>query len=229
MVERAKTATADLKVRVKEPLRALVEAAALERGVSMNAEFVDRLKMSFGQDNELENAFGSKDLLALMRAIASAMNNAGNIATSLTRHPSTEHHVSWWSDPYAFDQAAKAARYVIEAFRPTGDPSPPPIQPAYIAKADATALSDALNSMGTQSARTFIKAVLRGREVLIDDLLSASLRSRIKHFSIGDQLHLPIDAADDTEGGKHEGQHHSPRQVQLAPKVRSRRAQRRNR
>ncbi len=47
MVNRDKTATVDLKVRMKEPLRAQLEEAAQGRGVSMNAEAVARLEDSF--------------------------------------------------------------------------------------------------------------------------------------------------------------------------------------
>lgn len=47
MAGRDKTATVDIKIRMKEPLRAEVEAAAKDRGVSMNAEMVARLAQSF--------------------------------------------------------------------------------------------------------------------------------------------------------------------------------------
>ena len=41
---RAKSATINLKVRMKEPLRARIERIAKQNGVSMNAEAVRRLE-----------------------------------------------------------------------------------------------------------------------------------------------------------------------------------------
>jgi predicted HicB family RNase H-like nuclease len=42
---RSKAATVELRVRVKEPLRASIEAAAKRNGRSMNAEIVRRLEI----------------------------------------------------------------------------------------------------------------------------------------------------------------------------------------
>jgi hypothetical protein len=228
MVEREKTATAEIKIRVKEPLRARVAAAARERGVSMNAEFADRLERSFVQDEGLADAFGSRDLYAFMRAIAAAMTHAGEIAALVKPRPSTDDSLSWLTEPYAFDQAAKAAGCVIEAFRPPGDCSPPPIPSAHAKEAEATELWRALGSMGALSARTFISGIVHGKMAVLDDSVIEFMRSRLVPVSIADQLPMPDDAADDTDGGKHEGEYHSSRQVQLAPKIRGRRARRPN-
>src|SRR5262245_37633013 len=59
MVRRKQAARADIKIRMKEPLRAKIEAAAKRRGVSMNAEMVSRLEQSFqkeGASDELQMA-----------------------------------------------------------------------------------------------------------------------------------------------------------------------------
>jgi hypothetical protein len=44
---------ADIKVRLKEPLRMAIEAAAGDNAVSMNAEIVKRLERSFRDDEVL--------------------------------------------------------------------------------------------------------------------------------------------------------------------------------
>ena len=44
MADRDQATTVQLKVRMKEPLRADLEEAAQRRGVSMNAEIVRRLE-----------------------------------------------------------------------------------------------------------------------------------------------------------------------------------------
>ncbi len=53
MAMRPKSATVQLKVRLKEPLRARVATAAKGNGVSMSAEIVDRLRESFDREDLL--------------------------------------------------------------------------------------------------------------------------------------------------------------------------------
>ena len=64
MTARKQTAIVGLKVRLREPLRKKLEVAAKKRGVSLNAELVDRLERSFSAESakqvidlELERAF----------------------------------------------------------------------------------------------------------------------------------------------------------------------------
>lgn len=58
MPARKQSATAQLKTRLREPLRAQLEAAAKKRGVTLNAEIVDRLESSLKQ----EVRFGGPEL-----------------------------------------------------------------------------------------------------------------------------------------------------------------------
>jgi hypothetical protein len=55
MADRDESTTAQLKVRMKEPLRALLEDSARERGISMNAEIVRRLERSFERRDRVIN------------------------------------------------------------------------------------------------------------------------------------------------------------------------------
>ena len=68
---RKETATVDLKLRLKEPLRAQIEAAASARGVSLNAEMVSRLYRSFESE---EDVFGGRHIYAFMKLLASAVS-----------------------------------------------------------------------------------------------------------------------------------------------------------
>ena len=74
MAERSRSDTIQLKARMKEPLRAKLEAAAEARGVSLNAEMVHRLEQSFTED------FGSESNRILMRALTLA-NKMAEITT----------------------------------------------------------------------------------------------------------------------------------------------------
>src|SRR5260370_32637039 len=53
MARRKQTATVDLRVRMKEPLRAALEAEARKKGHSLNAEAVHRLERSFDRQDLL--------------------------------------------------------------------------------------------------------------------------------------------------------------------------------
>ena len=59
MAQRKQSATVDLKVRVKEPLRAALERAARQRGRSLNAEIVQRLERSL-QDEDILTKISSQ-------------------------------------------------------------------------------------------------------------------------------------------------------------------------
>lgn len=58
MVKRKKTAIVQLKVRMREPLRAHLEKAAAARGISLNSEIVDRLERSMDRSVLLEDVLG---------------------------------------------------------------------------------------------------------------------------------------------------------------------------
>lgn len=60
MAKRKVSDTVDLKVRMKEPLRQRLEKAALRRGISMNAEAVERLEQSFKSEDSIPAALAFK-------------------------------------------------------------------------------------------------------------------------------------------------------------------------
>ena len=76
MPKRKQSATVDLKMRIKEPLRAAIERAARQRGISMNAEMVRRL----GQTTQFDERLGGPRVAGLIEIIAAAMKLAGEHA-----------------------------------------------------------------------------------------------------------------------------------------------------
>ena len=72
MPPRSQKAKIDLKVRMREPLRAKIERAAKSRGVSLNAEAVERLELSFADNDARARDFGDETTLHVMRALATA-------------------------------------------------------------------------------------------------------------------------------------------------------------
>jgi Arc-like DNA binding domain len=123
MSERAETANAQLKIRMKEPLRAALEAAARQRGVSMNAEMIARLERSFEQDQRIADVFGSAELFGLMRALAAIMTSAATAVVTT----SEEEAQDWLADPWRYDLAVRAAVAALEALKPRGEIRAPEI------------------------------------------------------------------------------------------------------
>ncbi len=69
---RKKSATIDLKVRMKEPLRRRIEKSAKGRGVSLNAEAVARLEQSFQKGDFTIESLGGPRRHALFLLLSAA-------------------------------------------------------------------------------------------------------------------------------------------------------------
>ena len=85
-MKRKRSDKVQLKVRLKEPLRAKIEAAAKRSGVSLNAETVQRLEQTFRREDAREAvreaiyvAFGGPEGFNLALKIAAARQTAENI------------------------------------------------------------------------------------------------------------------------------------------------------
>jgi hypothetical protein len=101
---RKRSATYDYKLRIREPLRRQIEAAAKKRGVSNNAEMTRRLERSFEQDDlfTLNAVAGNMDFLwtrwgmllgrldhqaALLRAADAILNEIENLPAEVRERP----------------------------------------------------------------------------------------------------------------------------------------------
>lgn len=128
---RDQKAIVDIKIRMREPLRAQIEKAAAVRGVSMNAEMINRLDRSFQRGDLLDEAlslrWGSR-MAKIMQGVAVAMETVGDQAflAAEGRDPRGR----WHEHPYAFDRALEAAKRALNFFRPKGEIiEPPPVTP----------------------------------------------------------------------------------------------------
>lgn len=128
MAQREDAATVDLKVRMKEPLRARIEAAADARGISMNAEAVQRLERSFDRSDLLSEALTlalGPQSAGIVIMMANAMSKAGQMAATMANPGDMiRARQSWFDDPYAFNQAVAAVNHVLEGLRPSGSTEP---------------------------------------------------------------------------------------------------------
>src|SRR4051794_22258842 len=108
MPRRAMSDAVQLKIRTKEPLRAMLEKAAKERGVSMNQEIIDRLQKSAEYDRRIEEIFGGHEIYDLVRIIAAIL------AATLHRKEGDK----LLDDPARYDRAVSAVTNVLKVMRP---------------------------------------------------------------------------------------------------------------
>lgn len=104
---------AQLKVRMREELRALLEEAATRRGVSMNAEVVDRLQASFSK----EDRYGGPEMLAIVNLMAGAFLRGGQLGARASQHPEWS-TAEWMDDPFAYAAAVETVVEALKAARP---------------------------------------------------------------------------------------------------------------
>ena len=113
MAPRKQSATVDLKVRMKEPLRAKIEKAAKRRGVSMNAEAVERLERSFDKEDD----WGGAELRNMARIMSAAFERGGKRGAHARKHPDWQ-PAEWINDPICYLAAIACVRDALVAAQP---------------------------------------------------------------------------------------------------------------
>ena len=116
MAKRGKSPRAQVPLRIPEAQRARIEKAAKARGVSMNAEIVERLERSF----QTEDRLGGPRVAGLIEIVAATMKLVGEQAAFWVDSSRLHNQGGWLDQPYGFEQAKQAAESVIEAHRPPG-------------------------------------------------------------------------------------------------------------
>ncbi len=120
-MKRPRSATVDLKVRMKEPLRARLEKAAKADGISLNAAAVRMIEEGFRtKEDETSIAaraadgvyvsFGGLEAFSVMRLLA----NAASVIEMRTE-------TKWLDDPATFDQVRRALITILKVLGPTDD------------------------------------------------------------------------------------------------------------
>jgi hypothetical protein len=109
------TAMADIKIRMREPLRADIERAARDKGISMNAEMLERLgRAALGQSllrQSWEIAYGGSvnaEILAIVGEMIVAADQAARMRKT----------AGWLDDRRTFDQLVEALDELLGALKP---------------------------------------------------------------------------------------------------------------
>ena len=125
MAKHSRSDTIQLKVRMKEPLRAAIEASAKKRGISLNAETVRRIEASFEAErresliaaeatSSVYFSFGGLDNFMVLRLLANAISTMEQTSGR-----------KWREDPALFAEVKKATVQILNFFKP-GEEAPAP-------------------------------------------------------------------------------------------------------
>lgn len=153
-----------LRLRFNEKLRRRLEQAAARNEQSMNAEIIHRLEASFvDEERFVVESFGTPEVFGIMKIIAAAMLETGRVAGFYSGDFNAG--FQWIDDPYAYDQAVKAATRVLEALRPPGSIENPSL-PAPVNEIGTPAgpsRDDMLRMIGSGFANTMLGEAASGK------------------------------------------------------------------
>jgi hypothetical protein len=167
MARRKMDGTTQLRFRVPSVMVAKLQQAAAANDRSFNAEITNRLKQSL-ENPAPEEAFFSRELYALMRLVAQAMNAAGKLAAALASFHGSVDIESWLDNPYAYGQAFQAAMRLLEAASPAGDAAAP-----IVRDPDSAELGEEyLQRIGIRTVMRIVDSVLRLGIHQISDIAS---------------------------------------------------------
>ena len=156
MPPRAKPDLVQVSFRTREPMRSALETAAKARGVSMNTEMNERLMRSFEDEVKLDAEFARVQLYAILRVVAQTVDHAG-ASSAIVSSMTTGAPKNWVDNPFAYDQAVKAALYIFNQFRPSGD------------IAASTPSSAPMRDLGEEFAKGVVETLLEEKPTMIGD------------------------------------------------------------
>jgi len=118
----------NVTIRLRDATKAQLEVEASRSQRSVSDEVETRLEQSFRAEslfNEILQAKFGRPLTGLLLAMGYAMHEAGRMSAFQSTY-TLEGMDAWAENAHAFDQAAKAASHVLEAFRPYDEIVTPP-------------------------------------------------------------------------------------------------------
>jgi hypothetical protein len=154
--------SAVLSTRISNELRAELEAAVEDSGLTLSREIELRLRKSFVEEKSIAEMFGDQSTFALMLMIA------GAIQLSVKKKGA-----GWLQNPNQFEIAIGAALNVLEAIRPEGE-------------LDVSIAERHLHTQGQKAAFQIWRAVKRADPTIplkggsLDDRRNARLKMDLK-------------------------------------------------
>ena len=119
---RKKSETIQLKVRMKEPLRAKIEAAAKSRGISLNTEAVHRLHESFEKERAEKDKNKAVEA-AVLQSVGQSLGGFEHFALlamvgNAARMVEERRGQRWQNDFQTAAQVKEAISTILDAFSP---------------------------------------------------------------------------------------------------------------
>jgi hypothetical protein len=139
--------SAVLSTRISADLRAWLEEAKAESGLTLSREIEFRLRRTFTEDQTIRESFGSRRNRALMKLLSMAVE---------TRRPDSS-NADWIDDPWLFDQVVRTLNNLLQAIRPQGQARSPWADTAFAEGAEA------IDNIGArEKAAALIMGVAKG-------------------------------------------------------------------
>ena len=195
MARREPTDRATLTLRLKEPLRADLEASAREKQISLNAEIVQRLEVSLADEKVGYSIFGDRVTYRIMDVIARTLQSFGYSKNKTWYQDAAIYHDAIETvyqflnklPAAAFDWAqhvvrvdAAAARHVVEAIIQT--PSDDPAADTEVTAVEGDELADEVYRQWREETkrngldRLFVRLALRRMGESFDDAVERVAR-----------------------------------------------------
>jgi hypothetical protein len=167
-----------LGLRVTKETKQRLDDAAKASGRSLSQEAELRLEHSFEAErvalSGLDLRFG-RHWTGLLLAIAQAAQTTGTRGLMISRW-NFEGCEDWVLDPYAYDQALRAVMFILEHFRPKGEP-----KPGRLGRSQFKYLPDqALEKLGEGFAQTLIATRKQRNHALVLNEIADAVWERLK-------------------------------------------------
>ena len=160
MAKTKKQGAGQYPLRLPDGLRSRVEKTAKDRNVSINAEILERLEQSF----EIEDRVGGLRVVELILTIGAMMKIAGEHAAFFFDGSKLHNQGQWIDQPYAFDQATKAANAILKHYKPKGKVTAPKVPTIRIVGGDPKETEKRVKWMFEHLGEGLAETEMRNRE-----------------------------------------------------------------
>jgi hypothetical protein len=160
-----------LSLRITSELFEQLNKEAKAKGKTLSAVAETRLEFAGRDegrlDQVLELVYGRQlaGFLTLLGNVLRVGREAGFIYTH-----TLEGAENWMANPYAYNQVMQATKVILDAFRPEGDPSPPPYMKGQPFGPDGIDLEQSARDLGVRMAASYLAAVADPEEPITADL-----------------------------------------------------------
>jgi hypothetical protein len=161
-----------MSFRVTPAFKERLDRFAARTGRSLAQEIELRLDQSDRGDDQLgqalERVYG-RQLAGLLMLLGHVMREVGRSAGFSSTY-TLEGAENWMASPYAFGQVTQAAKMIIEAFLPAGDPEPPHYMKGQPFGPDGIDLEQAARNLGIRTAGPYLVAIADPKKAVTADL-----------------------------------------------------------